>query len=138
MSTIRGIFEPFASYVVEQLKLRRSIIANQGNLSSDGSSPPSDEDLLSELQSSGLDVVEVGEMFDSDLTDDQDDPSVLMDQINIIEPAAPSPLANLLSRHKNFYSYVSEISGALRHNLYGIDEEEFEKRNSKSTLWNFF
>ena len=30
MSTIRGIFEPFASYVVEQLKLRRSIIANQG------------------------------------------------------------------------------------------------------------
>ena len=38
MSTIKGIFEPFASYVTDQLNIRKAIISNQsvpGSLNSD-------------------------------------------------------------------------------------------------------
>ena len=114
MSTIKGIFEPFASYVTDQLNIRKAIISNQslpGSLNSDDTTIESLQqahDLTTGMTQGTWD-----DMF-------EEDTSVMLNEIPIIEQRNQ---ANLLSRNEHFYTYVSEKQCIIRM-ASGVDIKE--------------
>ena len=121
MSTIKGIFEPFANYVTNQLNLRKKIISNKQNTLTT-------EDIVNEYEpadSEGLNLAPDGTFLID--TQKSYEGGLLLDSVDLTEPSlltSPKQPPNPLStRHEHFYTYTTEKQCTIRM-ASGVDVRE--------------